>query len=96
MKTREVVLKVSDQMYAEMSQVKKEQSFRNLTDLISLAVQRYLADIQHEAWWNEFRRLQKEVRSSGIFKLNQTKENVIANLRKQRKQIFESDYANMY
>ena len=96
MKTREVVLKIPNQMYAEMSRVKKEQSFRNITDLISLAVQRYLADVQHEAWWNDFRILQKEVRSSGNFKLNQTKEDVTANLRKQRKQIFDSDYANMY
>ena len=96
MAIREVVWKISDTMYDEMTQVQKELSFPNLMDLVSLAVQRYLAEIRYETWWVEFRKLQQQVRVSGGFQLGQTKEEIIANLRKQRRQIFESDYANMY
>lgn len=96
MAIREVIWKVSDTMYDEMTQVQKEFSFPDLMDLVSLAVQRYLAEIRHETWWVEFRKLQQQVRASGRFQLGQTKEEIIANLREQRRQIFESDYANMY
>ena len=93
---KEIVWKVSDKMYDEMIQVQKELSFPNMIDLVSQAVQRYLAEVRHETWWQEFRKLQQQVRASGGFQLGQTKEEIIANLREQRRQIFESDYANMY
>ena len=96
MALKEIVWKVSDTMYDEMTQVQKELSFPNLMDLVSQAVQRYLAEARHETWWHEFRKLQQQVRASGGFQLGQTKEEIIANLREQRRQIFESDYANMY
>lgn len=96
MELKEIVWKVSDVMYDEMTQAQKELSFPNLMDLISHAVQRYLAEVRHETWWQEFRKLQQQVRASGGFKIGQTKEEIIANLREQRRQIFESDYANMY
>ncbi|MBC8186019.1 hypothetical protein H8E88_33465 [candidate division KSB1 bacterium] len=96
MAVREVSWKVSDKMYNEMTQVQKELSFSSLKDMVSLAVQRYLAEIRHETWWIDFRKLQQQVRTTGGFKLGQTKEELIANLREQRRQIFESDYENMY
>jgi hypothetical protein len=65
-------------------------------DLISQAVQRYLTDIRRENWQDEFRKLQQQVRAGGGFQLGQTKEEIIDSLREQRRQIFESDYANMY
>jgi hypothetical protein len=96
MAQKEIVWKVSDTMYDEMTQAQKELSFPNLMDLVSQAVQRYLAEVRHETWWQEFRKLQQQVRASGGFQLGQTKEEIITNLREQRRQIFESDYANMY
>jgi hypothetical protein len=96
MAQKEIVWKVSDTMYDEMTQAQKELSFPNLMDLVSQAVQRYLAEVRHETWWQEFRKLQQQVRASGGFQLGQTKEEIISNLREQRRQIFESDYANMY
>ncbi|MBF0118329.1 MAG: hypothetical protein HQK79_05795 [Desulfobacterales bacterium] len=93
---REIVWKVSDNLYDEMIKVQEELSFPDLIDLISQAVQRYIAETQHETWRFEFRKLQKQVHSSGGFQLGQTKEQVIAKLREQRHQIFESDYAHMY
>ena len=65
-------------------------------DLISQAVQRYLTDIRRENWQDEFRKLQQQVRAGGGCQLGQTKEEIIDSLREQRRQIFESDYANMY
>lgn len=67
MAIREVVWKISDTMYDEMTQVQKELSFPSLMDLVSLAVQRYLAEIRHETWWVEFRKLRQQVRASGGF-----------------------------
>ncbi len=96
MALKEIVWQVSDKMYDEMIQVQKELAFPNMLDLVSQAVQRYLAEVRHETWWQEFRKLQQQVRASGGFQLGQTKEEMIANLREQRRQIFESDYANMY
>ena len=96
MALKEIIWQVSDTMYNEMTEVQKQLSFPNLMDLVSQAVQRYIAEVRHESWWQEFRKLQQQVRTSGGFQLGQTKEEVIANLREQRRQIFESDYANMY
>lgn len=96
MASKEIVWKVSDTLYDEMPQVQREPSFPNLADLVSQAVQRYLAEARHETWWQEFRSLQQQVRASGGFQLGQTKEEIIANLREQRRQVFESDYANLY
>lgn len=96
MAQKEVVWQVSDAMYDEMTQAQRELSFPSLMDLIAQAVQRYLAEVQHENWQQEFRSLQQQVRNSGGFQLGQTKENVIAHLREQRRQLFESDYADMY
>jgi len=96
MAQKEIIWNISDAMYDEMTQVQKELSFPNLVDLVSQAVQRYLSEARHESWWQEFRKLQQYVRASGGFQLGQTKEEIIANLREQRRQIFDSDYANMY
>ncbi len=96
MASRKIVWKVSDPLYNEMTQVQKELSYPNIMDLVSQAVQRYLAEVRHETWRKEFRKLQQQVRATGGFQLGQTKEEVIANLREQRRKIFESDYANMY
>lgn len=96
MALKKIVWKVSDSMYDEMIQIQKELSFPNLVDLVSQAVQRYMAEARHETWWQDFRKLQQQVRASGGFKLGQTKEEIIANLREQRRQLFESDYADMY
>jgi len=94
---REILWNVSDSMFNEMLVIQQELSFPNIKDLITQAVQRYISDIQHESWWFDFKKLQKQVRNSGIFiQLGQSKDEIIDNLREQRKQIFESDYANIY
>jgi len=96
MAIKKIIWEVSDTMYDEMIQVQKELAFPDLMDLVSQAVQRYLSEAHHETWGLEFRKLQQQVRASGGFQLGQTKEEIIANLREQRREIFESDYANMY
>lgn len=47
---KEIMFEVSDTMYDEMAQVQKELSFPDVMDLITQAVQRYLAEARHEAW----------------------------------------------
>lgn len=60
------------------------------------AVQRRLAEIKYEAWQLDLRQLQKQIHASGGFDLGETKEEVITNLRKIRRQIFEEEYADLY
>ncbi len=96
MAQKEIVWHVSDTMYDEMTQAQRELSFPSLMDFVAQAVQRYLAEVQHENWQLQFRQLQQQVRASGGFQLGQTKEEVIASLREQRRQLFDSDYADMY
>ncbi|WP_417911874.1 hypothetical protein [Candidatus Electronema sp. TJ] len=96
MAQKEIVWHISDAMYNEMTQAQRELSFPSLMDLLTLAVQRYLAEVQHEKWQQQFRQLQQDVRASGGFHLGLTKEEVIKKLREQRRQLFESDYADMY
>lgn len=96
MAQKEIVWQVSDTMYKELKQVQQELSFPSLLDLLNQAVQRYLAEVRHETWQQEFRQLQRQVRASGWFQLGQSKEEIINRLREQRRQIFDSDYADLY
>ncbi len=93
---REIIWEVPENLYNELVQVKEEMCYPDMPALISQAVQRYLAEVHHENWSLEFRQLQKQIRSAGGFGLGETKEDIIANLRKQRQQIFEDDYAHLY
>ncbi len=47
MAQKESVWHISDAMYHEMTQAQRELSFLSLMDLLTLAVQRYLAEVQH-------------------------------------------------
>lgn len=94
--SQEIVWKVPENLYRELVWAQKELEYPNLVDFIVQAVQRRLAEIKNEAWQHDFHQLQKQVRASGGFGLGETKEEVITNLRKIRRQIFEEDYANLY
>ena len=96
MSSQEIVWEVPEGLYHELEWAQKELSYPNLVALVSQAVQRYLAEIHHEAWLREFRQLQQHVRATGGLDLGETKEEVIANLREQRRQIFEAEYAHLY
>lgn len=96
MSSREIVWEVPEGLYRELMRAKEELSYPNLTALVSQAVQRYLAEVRHEAWWREFRQLQQQVRATGGLGLGETKEEVIARLREQRREIFEAEYAHLY
>ncbi len=48
------------------------------------------------AWQRDFGRLQQQIRASGGFGLGETKEEVIANLREIRRQVYEEEYAHLY
>jgi len=91
-----VVWEVPEELYSELVEVQKELAFPQLSDLISQAVQRYLADTQRESWRREFYEFQKQVRAAGGFGLGETKEEMMANLRTQRRVIFEAEYADFY
>ncbi|MBI4785455.1 MAG: hypothetical protein HY782_00180 [Chloroflexi bacterium] len=96
MASREIVWQVPEDLYRELVEAQEKLNYPSLSDLISQAVQRRLAEIQRETWEQEFRDLQRQVRSSGGLGLGQTKEEVIARLRQIRQQVFEEDYARLY
>ncbi len=96
MASREVVWEIPEGLYNELVWAQQEMAFPDLVDFISQAVQRRLAEIQYEAWRRDFQRLQRDIHAAGGFGLGDTKEEVIANLRQIRQQIFEEDYAHLY
>ncbi len=96
MSSREIVWEVPEGLYRELVQAQQELAYPDLIAFVSQAVQRYLAEIKYESWWQDFRQLQQRVRASGGFRLGETKEEVIARLREQRREIFDADYAHLY
>ena len=96
MSSRAVTWEVPEGLYRELLWAQEEFAYPNLLDLISQAVQRRLAEMRREAWQREFRLLQQQVRAAGGFGLGETKDEVIANLREVRRQIFEEEYAHLY
>ena len=96
MASREIVLQVSEEMYEQLLEAQREMNYPSLPDLVGQAIQRRLAEIRRETWQQEFRDLQRELRSTGGFRLGETKEEVITQLREIRQQLFERDYAHLY
>ncbi len=87
---------VPENLYRELIWAQKELDYPNVADFVLQAVQRRLAEIKHEAWQRDFRQLQQRIRSTGGFGLGETKDEVIANLRETRRQIFQEEYAPLY
>lgn len=96
MSSTAIVWEVPENLYSQLVEAQKELAFPQLSDLISQAVQRYLAETQRQTWRQEFYELQKQVRAAGGFQLGETKEEVIAQLREQRRELFEAEYAYLY
>jgi hypothetical protein len=94
--SQEITWKVPENLYRELVWAQQELKYPNLVDFILQAVQRRLSEIKYEAWQRDFRQLQEQIRTSGGFGLGETKEEVISNLRKARRQIFEEEYAHLY
>jgi hypothetical protein len=96
MSTQEIVWQVPESLYRELVWAQEELAYPSLLDFIAQAVQRRLAEVHYQAWQREFRQLQQDVRATGGFGLGETKDEVIANLREIRQQIFEQEYAHLY
>jgi len=94
--SQEIVWKVPENLYRELVWAQQELAYPNLIDFIGQAVQRRLAEIKREAWLRDLRQLQQQIRAAGGFGLGETKDEVIANLRQIRRQIFEEEYAHLY
>lgn len=96
MSSKEIVWQIPEDLYRELVQAQKELDYPSLSDLISQAVQRRLAEIRSQTWQEEFRELQRQVRATGGFALGETKDEVIARLRQIRREVFEEEYAHLY
>ncbi len=95
MSSTAITWEVPESLYHELVKAQHELAFPQLGDLIAQAVQRYLAEVEAQSWQAEFRSLQKQVRAHGGFQLGATKDEVIANLRQQRQQLVEAEYAHL-
>lgn len=94
--SQEIVWNVPENLYRELIRAQQELEYPDVVDFIGQAVQRRLSEIKHETWQRDFRKLQKQIHASGGFGLGETKDEVITNLRKIRRQIFEEEYADLY
>ena len=96
MSSHEIVWQIPEDLYRELIRAQEEMNYPTLSDLISQAVQRRLAEIRRETWASVLREYQRQVRASGGFGLGETKDQVIARLREIRQRIFEEEYARLY
>lgn len=96
MPSQEITWQVPEDLYRELVWAQEELAYPSLIDVVSQAVQRRLAEMRRETWRREFRSLQRQVRADGGFDLGETKDQVVANLREIRRQIFEEEYAHLY
>ena len=94
--SQEIVWQVPENLYRELVWAQQELEYPSLIDFIVQSVQRRLAEIKHETWQRDFQQLQQQIRAAGGFGLGETKDEVVANLREIRRQIFEQDYAHLY
>ncbi len=94
--SQEIVWKIPENLYRELVWAQQELHYPDLIDFVVQAVQRRLAEVKHEAWQRDFRQLQQQIHAAGGFNLGETKDEVIANLRSIRQQIFEEEYAHLY
>ncbi len=93
---RQVPWKVSEELYRELTWATETFEYPSVEALVTNAVQRRLSEIRRQAWRQEFRALQQGIRADGGFGLGDTKDEVIANLREIREQIYEEEYADLY
>ena len=96
MPSQEITWQVPEDLYRELVWAQEELAYPSLIDVVSQAVQRRLAEMRRETWRREFRSLQRQVRAAGGFDLGETKDQVVANLREIRRQVFEEEYAHLY
>jgi len=99
MSTKQILVKVSGELYDEMMRAKRELSFPSLTDFVREAIEDKLKEIKHQAYRRELQKLRQGIQERGGLKamgLGETKEEIIASLRRTRQQIFEEEYAHLY
>jgi hypothetical protein len=66
------------------------------TDPIGV-ITRFITDAyERRSWLNDLTNLRQQIQHEGGLQLDSTKEEVVAELRRTRQEIFEAEYADMY
>ena len=93
METKQITLRIPNNLYKEIIEAKKETGARNVAEFIRAMISE---KIEERQWRRNLKELQEEVRKSGGLGLGKTKEEVIEALRRSRQEIFDAEYAHLY
>jgi hypothetical protein len=66
------------------------------TDLVGVITQLVTNAYQQKSWLQNLTILRRQIENKGGLKLGNTKEDIIAQLRQTRHEIFETEYAHLY
>ena len=92
MKSKLIDFKIPVDLYQKIQQLATEEQ----SDPISLIEQLISHAYQHKSWLNDLAILRQQIQKDGGLQLGNTQEEIINNLQSTRREIFETDYANLY
>lgn len=87
-----ITLELPRSLYMDLQALAEEED----EDLVALLSQWVQQAHQRQAWLRELRDLRNLIQREGGLDVGDTKEEVVAQMRKTRQEIFEAEYAHLY
>lgn len=87
-----ITLQLPASLYKKLQALATEEH----TDPISVIEHFITNEYQHRGWLQDLTALRRQIHDEGGLQLSNTKEEVIAQLRQTRQEIFEAEYAHLY
>lgn len=92
MNTEVVTLQLPASLYEKLQTLATEEH----TDPVGVIAQLITNAYQQRGWLQELTTLRQQIQQQGGLQLGSTKEEVVAQLRQTRQEIFETEYAHLY
>ena len=92
MDTKLVNLQVNSNLYEKLQTLATEKH----TDPVSIITQLITEAYQQRHWLQDLTVLRQQIQAQNDSRLGNTKEEIIAQLRQMRQEIFETEYAHLY
>ena len=87
-----VTIELPGDLYADLQALADEEHV-NLTEVLTRLAK---AATQHRAWVRGWEELGEQIRQGGGLQVGDTKEQVVEQMRRTRREIFEAEYAHLY
>lgn len=92
MSTTTVTMRLPAGLYADLKTLAQEEQ----AEPVAILSQLVKAARQRRAWLNDLAALRKQIEQDGGLSVGVTKEEVVEQMRRTRREIFEAEYAHLY